>query len=198
MAAFSGTRLSASQLFLVNSFPRPDISGLAAELRFPLLCAGLLDHSRISGGLSPRGRQRSPWARSLCAIVWSRVLACAVANGTDGASDSLRAAVSTHTTKHPTTSGNASPAKVTPVGFEPTPLRNGALSHCLRPLGQSVLGTTFWQQNSCYTAVLGDLRHNSRYLWARRRTPISTPARRAPDHSHNSGGPSPRRKQRSS
>ena len=28
--------------------------------------------------------------------------------------------------------------KVTPVGFEPTPLQNGALSHRLRPLGQSV------------------------------------------------------------
>ena len=28
--------------------------------------------------------------------------------------------------------------KLTPVGFEPTPLRNGALSHRLRPLGQSV------------------------------------------------------------
>ncbi len=27
---------------------------------------------------------------------------------------------------------------MTPVGFEPTPLRNGALSHRLRPLGQSV------------------------------------------------------------
>ena len=44
--------------------------------------------------------------------------------------------------------------KVTPVGFEPTPLRNGALSHCLRPLGQSVLGTTFWRQVSSYEAVL--------------------------------------------
>ena len=31
--------------------------------------------------------------------------------------------------------------KVTPVGFEPTPFRNGALSHRLRPLGQSVLGS---------------------------------------------------------
>ena len=30
-------------------------------------------------------------------------------------------------------------AKMTPVGFEPTPFRNGALSHRLRPLGQSVL-----------------------------------------------------------
>ena len=28
---------------------------------------------------------------------------------------------------------------MTPVGFEPTPFRNGALSHRLRPLGQSVL-----------------------------------------------------------
>ena len=28
---------------------------------------------------------------------------------------------------------------VTAVGFEPTPLRNGALSHRLRPLGQTVL-----------------------------------------------------------
>ena len=30
---------------------------------------------------------------------------------------------------------------LTAVGFEPTPLRNGALSHRLRPLGQTVLGT---------------------------------------------------------
>ena len=29
---------------------------------------------------------------------------------------------------------------MTPVGFEPTPLRTGALSQRLRPLGQSVLG----------------------------------------------------------
>ena len=28
---------------------------------------------------------------------------------------------------------------LTAVGFEPTPLRNGALSHRLRPLGQTVL-----------------------------------------------------------
>ena len=28
---------------------------------------------------------------------------------------------------------------VTAVGFEPTPLRNGALSHRLRPLGQTVM-----------------------------------------------------------
>ena len=30
-------------------------------------------------------------------------------------------------------------AKVAAVGFEPTPFRNGALSHRLRPLGQTVL-----------------------------------------------------------
>ena len=29
--------------------------------------------------------------------------------------------------------------EVTPVGFEPTPFRTGALSQRLRPLGQSVL-----------------------------------------------------------
>jgi hypothetical protein len=29
---------------------------------------------------------------------------------------------------------------MTPVGFEPTPFRNGALSDRLKPLGQSVLG----------------------------------------------------------
>ena len=28
---------------------------------------------------------------------------------------------------------------MTAVGFEPTPLRNGALSHRLRPLGQTVM-----------------------------------------------------------
>ena len=30
---------------------------------------------------------------------------------------------------------------MTAVGFEPTPLRNGALSHRLRPLGQTVLSS---------------------------------------------------------
>ena len=30
-------------------------------------------------------------------------------------------------------------SQVTAVGFEPTPFRNGALSHRLRPLGQTVL-----------------------------------------------------------
>ena len=59
---------------------------------------------------------------------------------------------------------------MTPVGFEPTPLRNGALSHRLRPLGQSVLGSTFWLLDSCYTTVLGDLSHKSRYLWAQHST----------------------------
>jgi hypothetical protein len=37
----------------------------------------------------------------------------------------------------------AKPNKMTPVGFEPTPSRNGALSHRLRPLGQSVLEIRF-------------------------------------------------------
>ena len=35
--------------------------------------------------------------------------------------------------------------KVTAVGFEPTPLRNGALSHRLRPLGQTVLVLTHFK-----------------------------------------------------
>ena len=35
-----------------------------------------------------------------------------------------------------------SPQEMTPVGFEPTPLRTGALSQRLRPLGQSVLPRT--------------------------------------------------------
>ena len=34
---------------------------------------------------------------------------------------------------------NAFFKQMTAVGFEPTPLRNGALSHRLRPLGQTVL-----------------------------------------------------------
>ena len=33
---------------------------------------------------------------------------------------------------------------MTAVGFEPTPLRNGALSHRLRPLGQTVLEASHW------------------------------------------------------
>ena len=36
--------------------------------------------------------------------------------------------------------------KMTPVGFEPTPFRNGALSHRLRPLGQSVSDGAVIQQ----------------------------------------------------
>ena len=35
---------------------------------------------------------------------------------------------------------DSSVIKMTPVGFEPTPFRNGALNHRLRPLGQSVSG----------------------------------------------------------
>ena len=35
-------------------------------------------------------------------------------------------------------------AEMTAVGFEPTPLRNGALSYRLRPLGQTVLTSTWW------------------------------------------------------
>ena len=33
-------------------------------------------------------------------------------------------------------------AQLTAVGFEPTPLRTGALSQRLRPLGQTVMATT--------------------------------------------------------
>jgi hypothetical protein len=36
--------------------------------------------------------------------------------------------------------GCAPRQKMTPAGFEPTPFRNGALSHRRRPLAQSVLG----------------------------------------------------------
>ena len=41
--------------------------------------------------------------------------------------------------------------RMTAVGFEPTPLRNGALSHRLRPLGQTVLLQSDGQptQNQC-------------------------------------------------
>ena len=41
----------------------------------------------------------------------------------------------------------AFPKKMTAVGFEPTPLRNGALSHRLRPLGQTVLLDFFSNQS---------------------------------------------------
>ena len=39
----------------------------------------------------------------------------------------------------PGTSGDSVQATMTAVWFEPTPFRNGALSHRLRPLGQTVL-----------------------------------------------------------
>ena len=35
--------------------------------------------------------------------------------------------------------------QMTAVGFEPTPFRNGALSHRLRPLGQTVLSEDYKQ-----------------------------------------------------
>ena len=37
--------------------------------------------------------------------------------------------------------------QMTAVGFEPTPFRNGALSHRLRPLGQSVSGCIILERN---------------------------------------------------
>ena len=46
----------------------------------------------------------------------------------------------------------ALPRKVTAVGFEPTPFRNGALSHRLRPLGQTVLVT--WQPPRGFPATI--------------------------------------------
>ena len=62
--------------------------------------------------------------------------------------------VSIHSSRHFPRYHDRLPANLTPVGFEPTPLRNGALSHRLRPLGQSVLGATFWRQDNSYQAVL--------------------------------------------
>ena len=43
---------------------------------------------------------------------------------------------------------------MTPVGFEPTPFRNGALSHRLRPLGQTVLVEWFKQVGPTRNHVL--------------------------------------------
>ena len=39
---------------------------------------------------------------------------------------------------------------MTAVGFEPTPLRNGALSHRLRPLGQTVLVSEELATQECF------------------------------------------------
>ena len=50
------------------------------------------------------------------------------------------------------------PQKMTPVGFEPTPFRNGALSHRLRPLGQSVLAWQVGVAQSLYFCCFGLLR----------------------------------------
>ena len=44
--------------------------------------------------------------------------------------------------------------KLTPVGFEPTPLRNGALSHRLRPLGQTVMEGQHWYGRYKLTELL--------------------------------------------
>ena len=97
------------------------------------------------------------------AHVFGQGLLC-YGKGNGVANESHCAAVDTFTTRHSAANGISLPGKVTPVGFEPTPLRNGALSHRLRPLGQSVLGSTFWPQDICYTALLGDLSHKFRYL----------------------------------
>ena len=47
----------------------------------------------------------------------------------------------------PPSKPNAHPSEVTAVGFEPTPFRNGALSHRLRPLGQTVIGFSGFNPN---------------------------------------------------
>ena len=56
--------------------------------------------------------------------------------------------------------------QVTAVGFEPTPFRNGALSHRLRPLGQTVLfeGGLACGASSCSNASLVAERSVSTWL----------------------------------
>ena len=63
--------------------------------------------------------------------------------------------------------------QMTAVGFEPTPLRTGALSQRLRPLGQTVLNTYFRKnahnQNSIHQAMVwNDL------AWKNKRKPFTT------------------------
>ena len=48
-----------------------------------------------------------------------------------------------------TTHARPTRVKMTPVGFEPTPFRTGALSQRLRPLGQSVLRFEAWSASAC-------------------------------------------------
>ena len=116
-----------------------DISGLAAEpIFFPPRRAH--DRGQIPGVRSPK--------QELCprSVSASRNSAPWLAEGMENEEQVTPAEkISIHTSRHLPHNYARSPAKVTPVGFEPTPLRNGALSHRLRPLGQSVLGTNFWR-----------------------------------------------------
>ena len=57
---------------------------------------------------------------------------------------------------------------VTAVGFEPTPFQNGALSHRLRPLGQTVVG------GFLKTDIRGDWHHADPLALARRQHLVAT------------------------
>ena len=63
---------------------------------------------------------------------------------------------------------------MTPVGFEPTPFRNGALSHRLRPLGQSVLGV-----HCVLRALMSSSSCSERQISVRRATSCSRTAKAA-------------------
>ena len=78
LAPLFGNRIAAIQLFLVICHTSPDISGLAAELRFPLRRAGprikaTIRESRLLEGSSGFLELR-PLAHSLvvknCAVAW--------------------------------------------------------------------------------------------------------------------------------
>ena len=68
---------------------------------------------------------------------------------------------------------------MTPVGFEPTPFRNGAFSHRLRPLGQSVLVT---YPSSFVTALLYLPLHSTSTLFLMERGAGLTWATTTPGH----------------
>ena len=113
------------------------------------------------------------------AHVFGQGLLC-YGKGNGVANESHCAAVDTFTTRHSTANGISLPGKVTPVGFEPTPLRNGALSHRLRPLGQSVLGSTFWHQDICSATTLGVSFALPGVSWSAAEVRFFPPARPAP------------------
>ena len=81
---------------------------------------------------------------------------------------------------------------MTAMGFEPTPLRNGALSHRLRPLGQTVLNGIQFVSAQCRgtaTHVATESRDAETALASARQDGDDAPGRRARTSPRTSASP---------